>query len=1457
MITWSHSVTTEADFVPPFAAQMMGVIRAFNQILRSQLLPEVGDWPEGRTLFIEDASCHPARPAPTDRLDGLKGNHAARSRTDMDSSSAIEPLRDATVQTITEICFGRPIWGNSDSLEALYSVQPGCGVASVQLAGKQPRRVTFDHQLVPKLHKFPHSQACLPRKGILRSCISFESVQGGCCRSLRSKTTLHTDAREDVQGGSCRPLRPDMPRQHATCHRSKEVLGHSGLSQCAGSLCGAPHDLVPGVQGGSCRPLHPGKPSQPAAIPFAKEVQGGSCRPLPPPTAWVQQHETSPHVRLHSFGHLEAAELIPDTVRTIRQSAHQEALHSGPPSMQLPPTRFSRNRRVEYSATAGTNPPAGLEENGQIIDDSEVAPFSRPVVSTAAGSSSRHFFTSFGTVEGHMVLQKQPHWSEQQCVQEAIAHAAPALMRPNGRPILRPLPGLFEPQIVLTRLPLHSPFRTVVFDLRGADLRTEDIRINVAVADIFQGEGPLAPMSRILQLDVQTVTFSVNLFPPSPSATVTGVTDTVTVHPRPVAPDFVGDRASTCPSTTCGHTAVSSSTNVSRATYAAAGTRWSSGSSWDRGVYRPSRPPTPPIPEEAADVVRQTDQAMQAGATFTVFDTHFHKRTLIRHPGLTVPELVELAVSLTPQLRRPWGFRVLDLIWEDLATPQIVIWGPIPDHRKVVPIRDQDSPDQFCTVLTPTDASPLQVLIEAGNVCPAFARARIQVARLERVFQADHVSVPPFEAGAVSAAQVASIRTTFGPTLPLRRRGTRWQPETPTELQVLSPADIEDLWPVSEVVVHFIGSAPRRMDVPFGTEAHVVLSNVMRTCGVTRNCALRLPTYCPAEPGAPLHLFAYQYDAFDPWNDPPAVGQQSWALLDLRRVVQPPRPQYLMLALPRVFDLSWIREAVAISMPELPYVAAAYMGPDMLVEHCSPKGNTPLITGYPDMHFVFEPGTLVDTVLDTHALSDRRPGFRLMQRTDRAQERQFTLPPRTARAAVNATSDVRALGFPAGFPILLSAVVDEEAREHSSEEVLVFCPGETPRPARIARALPPGPFLCEAAAAFGLQGECTLQVPTLGPLVPGHIPSVAVIPMGPHASRFLLVDARRVMDASTVHLWLQEAPAIINPVILIAMLRRVQPALREIGAFYLDCKPVYGYAELSSRVTLMTLVPSAADSYALPSPLCNGRAFRTRIGFMQLDCRVRPQHRRRRSPGTTTSTTQAIAASSLGTTTTTTRPDDAALGATSSARGAQAFRFQDCLLRVFVTGADRQVSCITLRPGTSLTAVMTQLCTLLWEEGSLRPDQTFRACDRAFNDHDVGFSVYICSHLPTECHTAWVDALPYGCAPYPVALPLRLTHESIIGLSGAVMPAMVHVAINGNPWDGEPRDILHCDVITFRPSHSALFSIPLSALEDRIFCISSLMWPRRGPSGGISVERWAQRHRPAALCGRRFHCCQH
>ena len=338
-------------------------------------------------------------------------------------------------------------------------------------------------------------------------------------------------------------------------------------------------------------------------------------------------------------------------------------------------------RRVEASAfSSGSSPAKPLH-----TPDTPFLPIERATVSSSSGTHAADWFTMFGTVEGHQVLRKLPDWSDFRCITEAIAHAAPALLRPSGSTLVAPLPGLFVPQVVLTRQVPNTGFKTIVCDLRaiGADIRVEDIRVGRSVASVTEGEGALVHLLASLRVRSHDLSFVVNHQAVLPGFMLDQHSESITLSWRPRAGEAAEAPTRASPASSNEGETRQPSFDVSGSS------RWGSGSSWDHRVYRPLRPPTPPLPPDAMPNVAAMNRAILGGLQFTVFDEHHHRRSLPRHEGQGELDLVELALSLTPEIHRPWGHRVLTQEWPDWPSPQLVIWGPLNDGHRVIPIQNR------------------------------------------------------------------------------------------------------------------------------------------------------------------------------------------------------------------------------------------------------------------------------------------------------------------------------------------------------------------------------------------------------------------------------------------------------------------------------------------------------------------------------------------------------------------------------------------------------------------------------------------------------------------------------------------------------------------------------------------------------------------------------------------------
>ena len=185
----------------------------------------------------------------------------------------------------------------------------------------------------------------------------------------------------------------------------------------------------------------------------------------------------------------------------------------------------------------------------------------------------------------------------------------------------------------------------------------------------------------------------------------------------------------------------------------------------------------------------------------------------------------------------------------------------------------------------------------------------------------------------------------------------------------------EDLWPVTEIVVRLRDRSPVRAQLPFNQDLSVLRVQLCVSLGLASTCDFRFPSYCPAEQGCPLHVFLHVPSILDPWNDPEHSPEQIWALVDVRRCVRPPRPSYLMLALPASFSLTWLREQLHALMPEQSLVHAAFIGTDPVLTYCVPDCITPLITVFPRTNCQQAVPGLVDNVIHTRRLTALRSGL--------------------------------------------------------------------------------------------------------------------------------------------------------------------------------------------------------------------------------------------------------------------------------------------------------------------------------------------------------------------------------------------------------------------------------------------------------------------------------------------------
>ena len=108
---------------------------------------------------------------------------------------------------------------------------------------------------------------------------------------------------------------------------------------------------------------------------------------------------------------------------------------------------------------------------------------SRPATSTAAGSRSRHPYTSFDSVTTHRTLQAEAGWPEWKFVTHAITTSTiPG--GPVGRTLRHKVRGYPAPQVAIMAERRFDPRRTIVFDARDVEgpLVVYDVRVTTTTA---------------------------------------------------------------------------------------------------------------------------------------------------------------------------------------------------------------------------------------------------------------------------------------------------------------------------------------------------------------------------------------------------------------------------------------------------------------------------------------------------------------------------------------------------------------------------------------------------------------------------------------------------------------------------------------------------------------------------------------------------------------------------------------------------------------------------------------------------------------------------------------------------------------------------------------------------------------------------------------------------------------
>ena len=259
-----------------------------------------------------------------------------------------------------------------------------------------------------------------------------------------------------------------------------------------------------------------------------------------------------------------------------------------------------------------------------------------------------------------------------------------------------------------------------------------------------------------------------------------------------------------------------------------------------------------------------------------------------------------------------------------------------------------------------------------------------------------------------------------------------------------------------------------------------------------------------------------------------------FAIVDVRRLIAPPRPFFCFVRLPDCVDLRWLRDFLKRTFPEAPLCAWAFFDQDSLQCAIQPTARTHLITALGPLPLRPGEGPLrMPAIVDTLDLLAFRPGwFQAVARYPGAS----ALPAYAPRALpVLGSGDVlRLLPSPADDDVVTLwdcslAPLDEVG---CLQEVIVHSSVSTPTRTFISKLWRP-----EQVEQFLLRlldvPQASLCWPTWAPCMAGDPVHFALVPLA-LGDTFLLVDARRVHPTLDFGLWLLPAPARLQRESLVA-----------------------------------------------------------------------------------------------------------------------------------------------------------------------------------------------------------------------------------------------------------------------------------------------------------------------------------
>ena len=472
------------------------------------------------------------------------------------------------------------------------------------------------------------------------------------------------------------------------------------------------------------------------------------------------------------------------------------SLNSGPSSGSESPQGWTYGRKKRAAAPSiGVDQSASQSGSGaqQVQPWTEQPIPGAPAIPVVGGSASSTTstspYTSFDYAAGASVQPRPPGLTDDQCLRRAISESYVA--NPIGR-------------LLRTEVPRWPSPQALVFEYRV-------LRTHVACVVVIAGfyDSPF-----VLQVPMHTTMHRVLAMTPvgGDLALVRCLVDNAPIHCDAFLPegvDYVFFEVTARPPPVL-QAAILQQPYTYGASHSDAPFGQASSSSTDAAFgFLPVRPATPPIPEDPWYPESDTFSSSHSGSDwasrlppFTVFDVVHHVRIMEAHGPLTLAHMAEIAIANTPELRGPFGYRLLRSFVAGYPAPQVVIWEEPAAHSRTFPIFHVGAPKGVCTVCVPARTSAYQVAYLAEASCALPVVFRRDIARLAACLLFDGKSADPhaaFEAGAVDSA----VYTQLDPTQSVRvATAPRWRTPYPRHLDSVLPKDISVEECSCEIVVH-------------------------------------------------------------------------------------------------------------------------------------------------------------------------------------------------------------------------------------------------------------------------------------------------------------------------------------------------------------------------------------------------------------------------------------------------------------------------------------------------------------------------------------------------------------------------------------------------------------------------------------------------------------------------------